>query len=207
MLSGPKETVRLNAAGLPRSLPLYNSWFQTLAQQGGPQVNYQAVGSGSGVRQFNAGTTDFGASDKAVKDGNERPVVQIPMTGGAIVPAYNNPGCDLRVTQTELADIFLGNITTWEEVGCDGGIITVVHRSDGSGTTADLLHLCLQFSEEWRTEVGSGKAVAWPTGVGGKGNSGVAGIIRNTEGAIGYLNYGYVNGGQFQQAICSEQRW
>ena len=135
-----------------------------------------------------------------MKDGNERPVVQIPMTGGAIVPAYNNPGCDLRVTQTELADIFLGNITTWEEVGCDGGIITVVHRSDGSGHNTGFTASLSAFSEEWRTEVGSGKAVAWPTGVGGKGNSGVAGIIRNTEGAIGYLNYGYVNGGQFQQA-------
>ena len=203
--SGPKETVRLNAAGATFPAPLYNSWFQTLAQQGGPQVNYQAVGSGSGVRQFNAGTTDFGASDKAVKDGNERPVVQIPMTGGAIVPAYNTPGCDLRVTQTELADIFLGNITTWEEVGCDGGTITVVHRSDGSGTTAGFTASLSAFSEEWRTEVGSGKAVAWPTGVGGKGNSGVAGIIRNTEGAIGYLNYGYVNGGQFQQATIQNR--
>lgn len=198
--SGPKETVRLNAAGATFPAPLYNSWFQTLAQQGGPEVNYQAVGSGSGVRQFNAGTTDFGASDKAVKDGNERPVVQIPMTGGSIVPAYNNPGCDLRVTQTQLADIFLGNITTWEEVGCDGGTITVVHRSDGSGTTAGFTASLSAFSDQWRTEVGSGKAVAWPTGVGGKGNSGVAGVIKNTEGSIGYLNYGYVNGGQFQQA-------
>ena len=203
--SGPKETVRLNAAGATFPAPLYNSWFQTLAQQGGPQVNYQAVGSGSGVRQFNAGTTDFGASDKAVKDGNERPVVQIPMTGGAIVPAYNNPGCDLRVTQTELADIFLGNITTWEEVGCDGGTITVVYRSDGSGTTAGFTASLSAFSPEWAENVGSGKAVAWPVGIGGKGNSGVAAQIRQLPGSIGYLNYGYVNGGEFQQATIQNR--
>ena len=107
------STTRISAAGATFPAPLYQSWFDTLSGSGGPLVNYQAVGSGAGVRQFNAGTLDFGASDKAVKDGNERPVVQIPMTGGAIVPAYNNPGCELRITQKQLADIFLGNITTW----------------------------------------------------------------------------------------------
>lgn len=198
--SVPKDTVTLNAAGATFPAPLYQSWFQSLAQNGGPQVNYQAVGSGAGVRQFNAGTTDFGASDKAVKDGNERPVVQIPMTGGAIVPAYNNPGCDLRVSQEQLADIFLGNITTWEEVGCEGGNITVVHRSDGSGTTAGFTASLSAFSREWKKEVGKGKSVQWPVGVGAKGNSGVAGVITNQEGSIGYLNYGYVANGEIQQA-------
>ena len=186
------NTTRINAAGATFPAPLYQSWFATLAQSGGPLVNYQAVGSGAGVRQFNAGTTDFGASDKAVKDGNEVPVVQIPMTGGAIVPAYNNPGCDLRLTQTQLADIYLGNIDTWEEVGCDGGNITVVHRSDGSGTTAGWTASLSAFSPQWAEEVGSGKAVAWPTGVGAKGNSGVAAQISQVDGSIGYLNYGFV---------------
>lgn len=194
-------TTRINAAGATFPAPLYQSWFDTLAQSGGPLVNYQAVGSGAGVRQFNAGTTDFGASDKAVKDGNEVPVVQIPMTGGAIVPAYNNPGCDLRLTQTQLADIYLGNIDTWEEVGCDGGTITVVHRSDGSGTTAGWTASLSAFSPQWAEEVGSGKAVAWPTGVGAKGNSGVAAQIEQVDGSIGYLNYGYVpNSDTIQQA-------
>ena len=197
--SGP-QTIRLNGAGATFPAPLYQSWFATLAQSGGPQVNYQAVGSGSGVRQFNAGTLDFGASDKAVKDGNERPVVQIPMTGGAIVPAYNNPGCELRITQKQLADIFLGNITTWEQVGCNGGNITVVHRSDGSGTTAGWTASLSSFSPEWAEEVGSGKAVKWPVGVGAKGNSGVAGQIKNAPGSIGYLNYGFVLDGSVQQA-------
>ena len=123
------------------------------------------------------------------------------MTGGSIVPAYNNPGCDLRVTQTELADIFLGNITTWEEVGCDGGIITVVHRSDGSGTEQRIYcNLCLYSLRNGEQKLEVVRRLYWPTGVGGKGNSGVVGVIRNTEGLIGYLNYGYVNGGQFQQA-------
>ena len=198
--SGP-QTIRLNAAGATFPAPLYQSWFATLAQSGGTQVNYQAVGSGSGVRQFNAGTLDFGASDKAVKDGNERPVVQIPMTGGAIVPAYNNPGCELRITQKQLADIFLGNITTWEQVGCNGGTIKVVYRSDGGGTTAGWTASLSAFSPEWDEGVGSGKAVAWPVGVGAKGNSGVAGQIKNAPGSIGYLNYGFVvNDDSIQQA-------
>ena len=197
--SGP-QTIRLNGAGATFPAPLYQSWFATLARSGGPQVNYQAVGSGSGVRQFNADTLDFGASDKAIKDGNERPVVQIPMTGGAIVPAYNNPGCELRITQKQLADIFLGNITTWEQVGCNGGTIKVVYRSDGSGTTAGWTASLSAFSPEWDEEVGSGKAVAWPVGVGAKGNSGVAGQIKNAPGSIGYLNYGFIINGKTQQA-------
>ena len=204
--SSAPESVTLNAAGATFPAPLYQSWFQTLTQRGGPQVNYQAVGSGAGVRQFNAGTTDFGASDKAVKDGNERPVVQIPMTGGAIVPAYNNPGCDLRLTQQQLADIFLGNITNWSEVGCDDGDILVVYRSDGSGTTAGFTASLSAFSPEWAERVGSGKSVKWLVGVGSKGNSGVAGTIVSQEGSIGYLNYGYVSSNDSIQQAWIQNR-
>ena len=204
--SSPKQTITLNAAGATFPAPLYNNWFQTLAQQGEYQVNYQAVGSGAGVRQYNAGTTDFGASDKALSDSKiDKPVVQIPMTGGAIVPAYNLPGCQVAMTQTELADVFLGNITNWSEFGCEDKEILVVHRSDGSGTTAGFTASLSAFSDQWRTEVGSGKSVQWPVGVGGKGNSGVAGVIKNQTGAIGYLNYGYVNGGQFQQVALQNR--
>lgn len=204
--SAPKETVTLNAAGASFPAPLYTAWFQELAKGGEYQVNYQAVGSGAGVRQYNAGTTDFGASDKSLSDSKiDRPVVQIPMTGGAIVPAYNLPGCQVAMTQTELADVFLGKITNWSEFGCENKEILVVHRSDGSGTTAGFTSSLSAFSEEWKTQVGSGKAVQWPVGVGGKGNSGVAGVIKNQEGAIGYLNYGYVVGDQFQQ-VALENR-
>jgi len=192
----------LNGAGATFPAPLYQAWFQTYASTGGHRVNYQAVGSGSGVRQFKAKTVDFGASDGAVSD-KKMPaegMVHIPMTGGAIVPAYNNPGCDLKITQTQLADVFLGKITNWSELGCADKRITTVWRSDGSGTTKGFTNSLSAFSPEWKEKVGTGKAVNFPVGVGGKGNSGVAAGIKNLDGSIGYLNYGYVNGGQFQQA-------
>jgi phosphate transport system substrate-binding protein len=121
------------------------------------------------------------------------------MTGGAIVPAYNYPGCDAKMTQTQLADVFLGKITNWSEFGCDDKNILTVHRSDGSGTTKGFTNSLSAFSPEFKKTVGVGKAVRWPVGVGGKCNSGVAGTIKNQIGAIGYLNYGYVNGDKFQQ--------
>ena len=197
------EVVSLNAGGATFPAPLYQNWFQTYAQEGGHRVSYQAIGSGAGVRQFVAGTVDFGASDKALSDEkidkNGVPVVQIPLTGGAIVPAYNYKGCDAKMTQKELADVFLGNITNWSHFGCADKNITVVYRSDGSGTTAGFTNSLSAFSPEFKDKVGSGKAVNFPVGVGGKGNSGVAGQIKNIEGAIGYLNYGYVVNSDFQQ--------
>ena len=200
------EKVKLNAAGATFPAPLYTAWFTELAKKGKYQVNYQAVGSGAGVRQFNAGTTDFGASDKAIGDKKiKKPVVQIPMTGGAIVPAYNLPGCDAKFTQTQLADVFLGKITNWKEFGCADVKITTVHRSDGSGTTAGFTASLSAFSPEWKEQVGAGKAVQWPVGVGAKGNSGVAATIKNREGAIGYVNYGYVLDGTLQQVALQNR--
>ena len=202
--SAEKTSFTLNGAGATFPAPLYNSWFQTMAQETGNKVNYQAVGSGSGVRQFKAKTIDFGASDGAVSD-KKMPaegMIHIPMTGGAIVPAYNNPGCDLKITQTQLADVFLGKITNWSELGCADGKIVPVVRSDGSGTTKGFTNSLSAFSLEWKEKVGSGKAVSWPAPntIAGKGNAGVAAGIKNLEGSIGYLNYGYVTGGKFQQA-------
>jgi len=198
--SAEKTSFKLNGAGATFPAPLYNAWFQNMAKETGNQVNYQAVGSGAGVRQYHAGTVDFGASDGAVSDAKQQlPMVHVPMTGGAIVPAYNYPGCDVKMTQTQLADVFLGNITNWSEFGCADKNIVTVHRSDGSGTTKGFTNSLSAFSPEWKKNVGTGKAVSWPVGVGAKGNSGIAGVIKNTEGAIGYLNYGYVNGGKFQQ--------
>ena len=204
--SAEKTSFTLNGAGATFPAPLYNSWFQTMAQETGNQVNYQAVGSGAGVRQFTAKTVDFGASDGAVSDAKQKlPMVHIPMTGGAIVPAYNYPGCDVKMTQTQLADVFLGKITNWSEFGCDDKNILTVHRSDGSGTTKGFTNSLSAFSPEFKKTVGVGKAVRWPVGVGGKGNSGVAGTIKNQIGAIGYLNYGYVNGGKFQQVALQNR--
>ena len=198
--SAEQTTFKLDGAGATFPAPLYTAWFQSFNQDTGNQVNYQAVGSGSGVRQYMAGTVDFGASDGAVSDEKQKiPMVHIPMTGGAIVPAYNMPGCDVKMTQTQLADVYLGKITNWSTFGCDSQTIVPVFRSDGSGTTKGFTNSLSAFSSEWKENVGTGKAVKWPAGVGGKGNSGVAAQVKQVPGAIGYLNYGYVNGDKFQQ--------
>ena len=195
-----KNTFKLNAAGATFPAPLYNSWLQDFAKETGNQVNYQAIGSGSGVRQFIRETIDFGASDGAVSDKKQKiPMIHVPMTGGAIVPAYNYPGCDAEMTQTELADVFLGKIDDWSYFGCAPKRIVTVWRADGSGTTKGFTNSLSAFSPEWKKTVGTGKSVNWPVGVGGKGNSGVAATIQNQPGAIGYLNYGYVVGDKFQQ--------
>jgi len=197
---GTSTTFRLDGAGATFPAPLYQAWFQTMAGETGNQVNYQAVGSGSGVRQYMAKTVDFGASDGAVSDEKQTiPMIHIPMTGGAIVPTYNMPGCDVKMTQTQLADVYLGKITNWSTFGCESKTIVPVFRSDGSGTTKGFTNSLSAFSPEWKENVGTGKAVKWPAGVGGKGNSGVAAQVKQVPGAIGYLNYGYVNGDKFQQ--------
>lgn len=199
--SEPEKNVNINGAGATFPAPLYTLWFSDYANETGNQVNYQAVGSGAGVRQYVAKTVDFGASDGAVSDDKQPDfgMVHIPMTGGAIVPAYNLPGCDAKMTQTQLADVFLGKITNWSTFGCADNPIKVVHRSDGSGTTKGFTDSLSAFSPEWKEKVGSNKAVSWPVGIGAKGNSGVAAAITNLPGAIGYLNYGYVVGDKFQQ--------
>ena len=204
--SAEKTSFTLNGAGATFPAPLYNSWLQEFAKETGNRVNYQAVGSGAGVRQYVAKTVDFGASDGAVSDAKQKlPMIHIPMTGGAIVPAYNMPGCDAKMTQTQLADVFLGKITNWSEFGCADKNIVTVWRSDGSGTTKGFTNSLSAFSPEWKKTVGTGKSVKWPVGIGGKGNSGVAAGIQQLEGAIGYLNYGYVNGGKFQQVALQNK--
>ena len=198
-----KAPYKLNGAGATFPAPYYNAVLGDLAEKTGNQVNYQAVGSGAGVRQFKAKTVDFGASDGAVSDAKQpaEGMVHIPMTGGAIVPAYNYPGCDAKMTQTELADVFLGKIDNWSAFGCADKKIVTVHRSDGSGTTKGFTNSLSAFSPEWKAKVGTGKSVSWPVGIGGKGNSGVAAAITNTPGSIGYVNYGYVRGDLQQVAI------
>ena len=189
----------ISGAGASFPAPIYQRWFADYANtKGGSQVNYQSVGSGAGVRQFVAGSVDFGATDEPIKDSEaakvSRGVVQIPMVGGSIAVAYNKPGCELKLTQKQLADIFLGNITDWKELKCAAGPISVAHRSDGSGTTFAFTNSLSTFSPEWKSKVGEGKSVQWPVGVGGKGNEGVAGVIQQTPGSIGYLNQSYVRG-------------
>ena len=201
-----KQPFKLNGAGATFPAPLYNSWLGAFHEETGNKVNYQAVGSGAGVRQFTAKTVDFGASDGAVSDAKQKlPMIHVPMTGGAIVPAYNIPGCEVKMTQTQLADVFLGKIDNWSTFGCADKKIVPVWRSDGSGTTKGFTNSLSAFSPEWKKTLGTGKAVSWPACIGGKGNSGVAAAIKLTPGAIGYLNYGYVNGGQFQQVALQNK--
>lgn len=199
---GGSKLPTISGAGATFPAAAYQRWSQEYAAATGNQVNYQSVGSGAGVRQFLAGSVDFGATDEQLaredfsKDATaQRGAVQIPMLGGTVTPAYNNPNCpNLKLTQAQLADIYLGKITNWKQLGCPDAPITVAHRSDGSGTTYAFTNSLSCFSAEWKSKVGKGKAVKWPVGVGGKGNEGVAGVIGNTPGSIGYVNQAYVQG-------------
>ena len=189
---------RLSGSGATFPAPFYTRTFSNYYSKTGNQINYQATGSGSGVRQFFASTIDFGATDAAVKDNynllDKRKLVQIPIVGGAIVPAYNKPGCELKLKQKQLADVYLGKITDWKELGCEAGKIAPIFRSDGSGTTAGFTNSLAAFSSEWKEKIGTAKAVSWPIGVGSKGNAGVAGSIKQTPGSIGYVNQSYIRG-------------
>ncbi len=196
---GPSDStssVRLSGAGASFPAKIYTRWFSDLAKADGPKVNYQALGSGSGRKAFIDQTVDFGASDDPMKAKDiarvTRGVIQIPMVGGSIAFGYNKPGCDLKLTQKQAVRVAIGKITDWKGLGCSSGKLTWVHRSDGSGTTKAFTNSMEAFSNEWT--LGRGKSVKWPAGVGGKGNAGVAGIIRNTPGAIGYVNQSYIKG-------------
>jgi phosphate transport system substrate-binding protein len=196
----------INGAGASFPAPIYQRWFQDYSTQSGNRVNYQSVGSGSGVRQFIAGTVNFGASDEPIssKDASKvkRGVVQIPMVGGTIAIAYNKPGCNLKLTQKQTVSVFSGTIKDWKQLGCSAGPIKVVHRSDGSGTTFAFTNSLDAFGG-WKP--GVGKSVKWPVGVGGKGNEGVAGSIRQTPGAIGYVNTGFVKTNKLQVAALQNK--
>ena len=186
---------RLSGAGASFPSKIYTRWFFDLAKSGGPRVNYQAVGSGSGRKAFIDETVNFGASDDPMKDSDiekvKRGLVQIPMVGGTIAFGYNYD-CDLKLTQEKAVQVAMGMIKDWKELGCKSGKLTWTHRSDGSGTTKAFTNSMEAFSKTWN--LGTGKSVKWPAGVGAKGNSGVAGVIQNTPGAIGYVNQSYIKG-------------
>ena len=204
--SGGGESVSLAGAGASFPAPLYQRWFSEYNKENpNVQVSYQSVGSGAGVEQFTQGTVDFGASDVAMKDEEiaavERGVALLPMTAGSIVLAYNLPDVpELKLSRQVYTDILLGKITKWNDPAIadanpDANLpdndITVVYRSDGSGTTGVFTKHLEAISPEWGEKVGSGKTVEWPTGVGAKGNEGVTAQILQTEGSLGYIEYGY----------------
>ena len=197
----------INGAGATFPAPIYQRWFQDYARTSGDRINYQSVGSGAGVRQFLAGTVDFAASDEPIKSSEaskvKRGVVQFPAVGGTIAIAYNKPGCSLKLTQKQLVGIFQGKIKDWNQLpNCGNGPIRVVHRSDGSGTTFAFTNSLNAFDSSWKQVA---KAVNWPVGIGGKGNEGVSGTIRNTPGSLGYVNTGFARSGKLQIAALQNK--
>jgi len=196
----------LNGAGATFPFPFYARVFSDYASSTGERVNYQSVGSGAGVRQYIAGTVDFGATDEPIssKDASKvkRGVVQIPMVGGTIAIAYNKPGCNLKLTQKQTVSVFSGTIKDWKQLGCSAGPIKVVHRSDGSGTTFAFTNSLDAFGG-WKP--GVGKSVKWPVGIGGKGNEGVTGTIKTAPGTIGYVNTGFIKTNKLQVAALQNK--
>ncbi len=202
--------MKINGAGATFPYVIYSKWFDVYHQKTGIEFNYQSIGSGGGIKQVIEGTVDFGASDapmseeqmKEVKNKQGTDILHIPTVMGAVVVTYNLPkvGKGLKLTPDVLADIYLGNITKWNDskiTAINSGLalpdeaIFVTHRSDGSGTTNIFSGYLTKVSERWKSKVGQGTSVNWPVGLGGKGNEGVAGLVKQTEGSIGYVELAY----------------
>ncbi len=197
--------MEITGAGASFPYPLYSKMFSEYNNNTGIKINYQSIGSGGGIRQLKAKTVDFAASDAFLSDEQlkefEGPVLHIPTCLGAVVITYNLPGNpELKFSPDIIADIFLGKIKKWNDpriANLNKGVklpnqnITVVYRSDGSGTTFVFTDYLSKVSEEWKEKVGMGTSVNWPTGVGGKGNEGVTGLVKQTPGAIGYVELTY----------------
>ena len=195
----------ISGAGATFPAPVYAKWAETYKAQTGVGLNYQAIGSGGGIKQIKAKTVDFGASDKPLKPDElaAAGLYQFPTVVGGVVPVMNLPGIapgQVKLTGALLGDIFLGKITRWnapEIAALNKGVnlpnlpITVVHRSDGSGTSFLFTSYLAMKNPEWASKVGASDSVQWPTGLGGKGNDGVAAFVKQTAGAIGYVEYAY----------------
>ena len=212
---GGGQAVTLTGAGATFPYPLYSKWFELYRQKTGVQINYQSIGSGGGIQQVKAGTVDFGASDAPLDDAKlaemPRPVIHFPTAAGAVVLAYNLPEVKdtVKLTPAAVAGIFMGKITKWNDaaiasankgVKLPASAILPVHRSDGSGTTNIFVTYLSAVSPEWKSAVGTGTSVSWPAGVGGKGNEGVAGNIRQAPGSIGYVELAYAQQNNFTVA-------
>ena len=216
----PSAAQQLTGAGATFPYPIYSKWFDVYHEKTGVAINYQSIGSGAGIQQVKAGTVDFGASDAALSDAAlkdmPRKVVHIPTVGGAVVLAYNLPGFDgkIQLTPDLVAGIYLGEITTWNDkkiaavnpgVTMPAAPILPVHRSDGSGTTNIFTTYLSAVSTRWKDVAGAATSVSWPSGVGGKGNDGVAGVIKQTPGAIGYVELAYAKQNQLSMAMVQNK--
>jgi phosphate transport system substrate-binding protein len=207
LVSPAAAQVRINGAGATFPNIIYQNWMLTYNQKfDNVEMNYQSIGSGGGIRQFSDKTVDFGGTDAPMTDSAitaiRGDVIHIPTVLGAVVPTYNLPGFSgaVRFTPDLLADIFLGKLTKWNDpriAAANPGVslpnmdILVVHRSDGSGTTYVWVDYLTKVSAEWAQKVGRGTSVNWPVGLGGRGNEGVSATVRQTPGAIGYVELGY----------------
>lgn len=197
--------VTVNGAGASFPYPVYSAWAFQYYKDTGNKINYQSIGSGGGIRQISGRTVDFGASDAPVKpaDLKKKKLLQFPAVIGGVVPIVNVKGItggQLHLSGDVLGRIFLGKITRWNDpeiVELNKGLnlpdddITIIHRSDGSGTTAIYTTYLAKVCKQWATEVGSGKAVKWPVGIGGKGNEGVANYVKRVNNSIGYVEFAY----------------
>ena len=202
--------LKLNGAGATFPYVIYSKWFDVYHQKTGVEFNYQSIGSGGGIKQVIEGTVDFGASDgpmteeqlKEAESKQGTQVLHIPTVMGAVVLTYNLPGVGqgLKFTSDVLADIFLGRVTMWNDprltslnpgMKLPGQQILVAHRSDGSGTTFIFTDYLTKVSKAWEEKVGRGTSVRWPVGLGGKGNEGVSGLVKQTPGSIGYVELAY----------------
>ncbi|TWI04880.1 phosphate transport system substrate-binding protein [Luteimonas cucumeris] len=205
VFAGNVHAADVTGAGASFVYPVMTKWSADYAKANGKQVNYQSIGSGGGIAQIKAATVDFGSSDAPLKpeDLAKHGLAQFPSVIGGVVPVINVPGVAsgaLKLDGDTLANIFLGKIKKWNDpaiVALNGGVqlpdskITVVHRSDGSGTTFNFVNYLSKVSEEWKSEVGEGTSVKWPTGIGGKGNEGVAAYVKQIKGGIGYVELSY----------------
>jgi phosphate transport system substrate-binding protein len=199
------EDMTINAAGATFPYPIYSQWAHKYNSMTGVKLNYQSIGSGGGIAQIKAKTVDYGASDAPLKaeDLQKNGLVQFPMVMGGEALVVNLPGIgpgQLKLTSATVADIYLGKIKKWDDPAItklNSGLklpsqeITVVHRSDGSGTTFIFASYLSAVSPEWKQKVGANTSVQWPVGIGGKGNEGVAGQVKNVSGSIGYVEYAY----------------
>ncbi|MCJ0825131.1 phosphate ABC transporter substrate-binding protein PstS [Luteimonas sp. 50] len=199
------QAADVTGAGASFIYPVMSKWSADYAKASGKQVNYQSIGSGGGIAQIKAGTVDFGSSDAPLKPEElaKFGLAQFPSVIGGVVPVINVPGVPAGAMKLDgdlLADIFLGKIKKWDDpriVALNGGVklpskkITVVHRSDGSGTTFNFVNYLSKVSGDWKAKVGEGTSVQWPTGIGGKGNEGVAAYVKQINGGIGYVELSY----------------
>ncbi len=210
----------LNGAGSTFIYPLASKWFSEYKKKTGVQIDYQSIGSGAGIREFLAGSVDFGASDATISEDDLRrtraPILHLPATIGAVAVVYNIPGVPsgMKLTPEILAGIFLGEVTKWDDkaiAALNPGMklpsqdISVIHRSDGSGTTSIFTDYLSKVNLNWSEKVGKGTVVKWPTGLGGKGNEAVVGLVKQAAGSIGYVELVYALENKLPYALIRNQ--